>query len=274
MDFPTLRHIWVYPIKSLDPLALEQVRITPGGSLQHDRRWGMVNAQGEWLNGKRDPRVHGLRAHFTLETDEITPEITPEIRSVTLHGPGHPQVTFNLHDDRRDLEAWLSDYFQESVSLQENRDQGFPDDLKANGPTIVSEATLEAVSEWFPGMTLRDTRLRFRANLELSAVPPFWEDQLFGIKGEERSFRLGSINFLGINPCLRCVVPARDPQSGTVTPHSVAQFVAQFVQQRRAHLPPWISDQSHFDNAYRLTVNTRIPESSRGGVLRVGDLLN
>ena len=270
MVSPVLHKIWVYPIKSLDPLSLDRVRITAGGSLQNDRRWGMVNAQGQWLNGKRDPRVHHLRAHFTLEGDDIA--------TVTLCGPGHPQSTFHLQDDRRALETWLSHYFEEPVFLQENPNQGFPDDLKASGPTIVSEATLETVSQWFPGMTLTETRLRFRANLEFSAVPAFWEDQLFGMKdgtqdgvtGSDRSFTVGSVAFLGMNPCLRCVVPTRDPHSGVVSPN----FVAQFIEQRRIHLPPWISDRSHFDNAYRLTVNTRIPEDSRGEILRLGDRLN
>lgn len=273
MVSPTLSHIWIYPIKSLDPVALDRVGITAAGSLQNDRRWAIVNAQGQWINGKRDPRIHHLRAHFTLEAETIV--------AVTLHGPEHPPATFNMdrnmdgnqqeqgHNDRRELEKWLSHYFQEPVFLRENQDQGFPDDLKASGPTIVSEATLETVSQWFPGMTLAETRLRFRANLELSAVPPFWEDQLFGIKGNDRPFSLGSVTFLGVNPCLRCVVPTRNPQSGAVSP----QFVSHFIEQRRKHLPPWVEDPTHFENPYRLTVNTRIAEQSKGHCLSLGDPL-
>jgi uncharacterized protein len=258
---PTLSHIWIYPIKSLDPVALDRVRITTAGSLQNDRRWGMINTQGQWLNGKRDPRIHHLRAQFTLDAETIV--------AVTLQAPAHPPATFNIQDDRRDLEAWLSHYFQEPVSLRENPDQGFPDDLNASGPTIVSDATLQAVSQWFPDMTLAETRLRFRANLELSAVPPFWEDQLFGIKGSDRPFTLGSVSFVGVNPCLRCVVPTRNSQSGAVYP----QFVQHFIERRRAQLPPWIIDPTHFQNAYRLTVNTRISEQSHGHLLNLGDSL-
>ena len=261
MASPLLSLIWIYPIKSLDPVALDRVRITAAGALQNDRRWGIVNAQGQWVNGKREPRIHRLRAQFTLEAETIA--------TVTLQAPEYPPATFDLQDDRRDLEEWLSLYFQEPVFLRENQNQGFPDDLNASGPTIVSEATLQTVSQWFPGMTLAETRLRFRANLELSAVPPFWEDQLFGIKGNDRPFSLGSVTFLGVNPCLRCVVPTRNPQSGAVSP----QFVSHFIEQRRKHLPPWVEDPTHFENPYRLTVNTRIAEQSKGHCLSPGDPL-
>jgi len=39
---------------------------------------------------------------------------------------------------------------------------GFPDDTIANGPIIVSTASLQSVCEWFPGLTVDDVRLRFR----------------------------------------------------------------------------------------------------------------
>ena len=70
--------------------------------------------------------------------------------------------------------------------------EGFPDDNIANGPTIISTATLQAVCELFPGMTLDQARLRFRTTLEIDGVPALWEDHLFG--EEERSavrFRVG-----------------------------------------------------------------------------------
>ena len=119
MVSPTLSQIWIYPIKSLDPVALDRVYITAAGSLQNDRRWGIVNAQGQWINGKREPRIHHLRAHFTLEAETIV--------AVTLHGPAQPPATFKMNgnmdrnqeqgqNDRRELEQWLSHYFQEPVS--------------------------------------------------------------------------------------------------------------------------------------------------------------
>ena len=151
---------------------------------------------------------------------------------------------------------------------------GFPDDDLAPGPTIVSTASLEAVCAWFPGMTLDSARLRFRASLEISGVPTesgqvpaFWEDRLFGADGASPvRFRIGDVLFEGSNPCARCVVPSREPSTGFVTP----AFQRRFAERRQAALPHW-APAERFDHFYRMAVNTRVPASERGKLLRLGD---
>jgi uncharacterized protein YcbX len=206
------------------------------------------------------------------------PGLGSETFGFTIHPSGedfaladvnaNPLTPQDLDQERQRMERWLSLYFGEPVFLREDPVQGFPDDRQASGPTVVAESTLATVAQWFEGLSLDNVRRRFRANLEIAGVPPFWEDGLVGRRGSHRAFTVGSVQFLGINPCLRCVVPSRDPDTGEVWP----QFVQRFIEQRRAHLPPWIEDLSHFDNSYRLTVNTRIvPEDGQG--LRLGDML-
>jgi len=77
---------------------------------------------------------------------------------------------------------------------------------------------------------------------------------------------MGDVTILGVNPCQRCAVPSRDPSSGSVTP----EFQRVFSEKRAAKLPPWAT-QSRFNHYYRLAVNTRIPVSQAGKLLRVGD---
>ena len=268
---PVLSQIWIYPIKSLDPLCRSQVNITTGGTLQDDRRWAIRDQQGRWINAKREPRIHLIRCQFHLDGAKGADQIT----HATLAAPGQTTERFSLLDDRPQLEEWLSDYFGQSVQLVEDQNQGFPDDTHSPGPTIVTEATLVAVSEWL-GLSVENVRQRFRANLELTLDPTpdhpdlaFWEDCLFGSPLEKWAFSLGEVDFQGVNPCLRCVVPTRDPQTGTVYP----QFVRQFSQKRRATLPPWVNP-DRFENPYRLTVNTRISPTSRGKTLHLGNMLS
>jgi len=73
----------------------------------------------------------------------------------------------------------------------------------------VSEASLDAVQQWYPGLSLESIRRRFRTNLELSGGEAFCEDGLYGAAEELKRFRIGEIDFLGHNPCQRCVVPTR-----------------------------------------------------------------
>jgi uncharacterized protein YcbX len=251
-----LSRILVYPVKSLAELCLDQARLTPAGSLQHDRRYAMCDEQGQWIHGKRERRVHRLRSHFDLEA-----------RTIRVWEEGEDRrAEFHLDDQRGQLEQWLSEFFQKRVTLRENDQQGFPDDVESPGPTIISTATLEEVAGWFPGMTLAAARRRFRANLEIGGVEAFWEDRLYGEAGSAVAFRIGATMFEGVNPCQRCVVPSRDPGTG----ESLSGFQKRFAERRAASLPVWATA-TRFDHYYRLAVNTRVPSSSTGTVIRVGD---
>ncbi len=267
---PRLANISLFPIKSLDPFAVKEARIGPGGGLEFDRAWALYSADGQWVNGKRSTAIHLIRAAFA-----------PDVSSVTLSVPGDrrkiPTKTFAFPGDTASASQWFSNFFEQPVTVRHSP-EGFPDDAIANGPTIVSTASLQAVSGLFPGMTIDDARLRFRTTLEIDGdrsavapaeVPAFWEDQLFS--AEERGavrFRIGEVNFEGSNPCARCPVPPRDPHTGVIIPG----FQKVFSDYRRSHVPGWCPE-ARFDHYYRLATNTRVASSEAGKVLRVGDLL-
>jgi uncharacterized protein YcbX len=116
-------------------------------------------------------------------------------------------------------------------------------------------------------LTLENARRRFRSNLELGSLEPFWEDRLFGAPNELLPFRIGDASFLGHNPGQRCVVPSRDPESGI---QSWQGFQKIFMALRKKHLPSW-ANLDRFNHFYRFAVNTSIPSSEAGKILRVGD---
>ena len=267
---PRLANIRLHPVKSLDPMHVKEARIGPSGGLEFDRAWALYSADGQWLNGKRSAAIHLIRAAFA-----------PDVSSVTLSVPGDsrktPTKTFAFPGDTAAASQWFSKFFEQPVTVRHSP-EGFPDDAIANGPTIVSTASLQAVCGLFPGMTIDDARLRFRTTLEIDGgrsavapeeVPAFWEDQLFS--AEERGavrFRIGEVNFEGSNPCARCPVPPRDPHTGVIIPG----FQKIFSDYRRSHVPAWCPE-ARFDHYYRLATNTRVASSEAGKVLRVGDPL-
>jgi uncharacterized protein YcbX len=115
-------------------------------------------------------------------------------------------------------------------------------------------------------LTLESLRRRFRTNLELTGDAPFCEDRLFGAPGELKPFQIGAVKFFGHNPCQRCVVPTRDPDSG----RAVTDFQKKFMELRKKFLPEWANAQ-RFNHFYRFAVNTSIPPTETGKSLRVGD---
>ena len=250
---PHLAKIWIYPIKSLDGVEVSRSTIWQGGSLAGDREFALIDAEGKIVNAKRTAEIHKIRSTFDLST-----------RIVTLSAKGK-QVSFHLEYGRMGLEAWFSQYFGFPVSIAQDQQMGFPDDIAASGATIVSLATLETVADWF-GISLDETRRRFRANLEIADTDPFWEDQLYTASGDSIAFQIGAVTFSSSHPCRRCIVPTRDSQTGDRTPN----FQQQFMAKRSETLPP-DAPRSKFDTFYRLTLNTNVAASEAGKILRVGD---
>jgi len=292
---PKLANIRLHPIKSLDPVEVPEARISLSGGLVNDRAWALYSVDGKWVNGKRTPVIHLIRASYS-----------PDVRSVTLSVPGDrrkiPTRTFAFPEAYEEASEWFSVFFDQQIIVRYS-ENGFPDDAVASGPTIVSTASLQAVSAWFTkerqlvaargveGGTSRerrspdrplsaddqwpaplsvdDLRLRFRSTLEINGVPAFWEDQLFS--ANERSsvrFTIGEVHLEGSNPCARCPVPPRDPHTG----ETLDGFQKRFTQLREATLPPW-SPTSRFDHYYRLSTNTRVAPTESNKLLRVGDPL-
>lgn len=255
---PVVAGIFLYPIKALDVLPVGNATITEGGSLKHDREFALLDATGKFINGKRNTTLHLLRSRFDLDTGEL---------SLSCPGKG-VSARFHPFLERRALEEWLSQCLGMPVSVRQNPVAGFPDDTSASGPTIVSRATMEEVASWFPGLSLGDVRRRFRPNIEISGVPPFWEDRLFVDEGHVVDFTIGAVCFQGVNPCARCVVPTRHPETGVSYP----DFQIRYMTKRRETLPLW-AHPSRFEHFYKFAVNTRIDPTEAGKVLHVGDSL-
>jgi uncharacterized protein len=273
---PTLALIRLHPIKAIDPVSVSDARIGPGGGLALDRAWALYSVDGQWVNGKRTPAVHFIRAHYS-----------PDLRAVTLSVPGDrrriPPRTFAFPESHEDAADWFSVFFEQQIIVRYSPD-GFPDDTLANGPTIVTTSSLHSVCEWFPpspegfpGLSLEGARQRFRTTLELDvdaatrgeSLPAFWEDRLFA--EDERSvvrFTIGEVAFEGSNPCARCPVPPRDPQTGEV----LTGFQKHFARLREATLPAW-SPRSRFDHFYKFATNTRVAPAESGKSLRLRDPL-
>jgi len=252
---PAIERIFIYPIKALEHIALEEAIVLPSGALQHDREFALFDEQGKWINGKRDARVHQIRTEYDLREF-----------GVTIRTRDSSPARFHLLRDRQKLEQWFGDFFGFRVHVRRNEENGFPDDLESPGPTIISSATLREVGTWFGILDHDETSRRFRANLEIKTTVPFWEDRLFGNAGAVVPFRIGDVSVHGVNPCQRCVVPSRDSQTGV----AIDNFQKLFANKRAETLPSW-ADSTRFNHYYRLSINTRIPPSEAGKVMRIGD---
>ncbi len=255
---PRLAGLRIYPIKSLDPVALAAIRVVGGAGLAGDREFALVDARGNFANAKRlGERILRIRARYG-----------PAAGAVRLSASGCEEAAFSLPDQAKAIADWFTARLGQPVTLQRNRRKGFPDDKTASGPTVVGRATIETVADWF-ALDPQEVRRRFRANLELDGLAPFEEDRLFATKDRPLRFRIGDVEFQGVNPCARCSVPSRDSLSGAIRD---PQFAQRFAELRRRSLPDGV-ERAAFDHYYRLAVNTRIAAGQEGKLLSLGDRL-
>ena len=253
---PHVAKLFIYPVKSLDGVERDRVTVLESGALKGDRTWAIFDLDDNFVNGKRQPEIHALRSEFDLATNTLT-----------LQTQGSEQKTeFNLKEEPEAVCDWLKSYFGFPVTIKQNLQMGFPDDTVSPGATIVSTATLEAIASWYPELTTADIRHRFRANIELAGVPAFWEDRLFTTPEHTVKFEVGEVEFMGVNPCQRCVVVTRDPQTGEPYP----KFQKTFSEQRKNTLPEW-SERSRFNHYFRLAVNTQLSPTEGGKAIGIGD---
>ncbi len=254
---PTVSKIRIYPIKSLDPVELEET-VIGNSSLLHDREFAMINNDGKFISGKFTPKVNLLRSVYDLTEFTVT----------FIQEGENDFYRFSLSEDKKIIGEFLSDYFGYTVSIIQNTEGRFQDVPDIGGITILSEASLRKLTEYFPGIRFEQMRNRFRANIELTNTEAFWEDKLFAEPGSVIEYQINDITLFGINPRERCIVPTRDPLNG----ETYHRFTKQFVKVREKTLPDWsrLRDYGHY---YFLTVDTFIPLTETGKVIRLGDEL-
>ncbi len=253
---PVVDRITIYPVKSLDGISLQKAQIGNGGSLVHDREYAIIDNNGKFVNGKSNPLVHLLRSKIDFEKEIIS----------LRHEAGTDWDYFHLQKDKATIDEFLSSFFKMPVALYKNTEGEFLDIPVQSGVTVLSTASLQAVGAWFNNMDIEETRKRFRATVEMAAVPAFWEDHLFLEEGTAIEFKIADTILWGISPRARCVVPTRNPETGEV----IHGFPKLFARQRTTELPHW-STLADYGHAYYLSVDCYIPPSEFGKWISVGD---
>ncbi len=255
MDNPHISKIRIYPVKSLDPVEVIEAEIGIR-SLKHDRTFALLGKDGRFVNGKRTGRVNQLKSDFDLDQNLI--HLTSRSGGITS--------TFELKENNKGLTKYLEDFFEIKLTVLYRTKGELMDIPGASSVTFVSKASLKSLHNDFSNKTLEDLRLRFRSNIEIDGVPPYWEENLFSSPGIGMRFLVGNVEMIGVSPRARCNVPPRNPLTGETD----KSFVKKMIESRNHNLPEK-SKLPLYGNMYHLTVNTYIPEDQKGKIIKLGD---
>ena len=98
-----ISRINVYPIKSFPGVTVSSSHVMESGALKWDRRFALAEPSGEFVNLKRVPELHEIRADFQLDV--------PSVRIWTGHSV--TARTFHLDDDRESPSYLLLDLLKD-----------------------------------------------------------------------------------------------------------------------------------------------------------------
>ena len=242
--------IYRYPVKGLTAEALEEVDLTPGETLPHDRRFAL--AQGDapfdpaapaWLPKRHfaclmaNARLALVHSAFDARSGDLLlriPDAAP-ILETTRTEEGRAAIAAALA-------AFLGEEARGSPRLVEAPGHSFSD-VARKVVSIIGLSSLHAL-ERAAGMTLDP--LRFRANVYVSGGSPWAEFDWIG-----QEIQLGQARLRVVKRIVRCAATEVNPATGL----------------RDADPPRWL--RRHFGHA-DLGVYAEVLE---GGRIAVGDAL-
>lgn len=245
-----VEHIYRYPVKGLTAEAMEEVALSPGQCLPHDRRFAL--AQGDapfdpaspaWLQ-KRHFGCLMANARLAL----LHSAFDPRSGQLAIRPPDGPPLMADTRSEegRALIAAFLTRFLGEEARGEprfvEAPGHNFTD-VAAKCVSIIGLSSLHAL-ESVAGRRLDP--LRFRANIYVSGGRPWAE---FGLLGQE--IQLGGARLRVFKRIIRCAATEVNPETAD----------------RDAEPPRWL--RRHFGHA-DLGVYAEVLE---GGRVAVGDAL-
>ncbi len=212
-----LTHIYIYPIKSLEGIAIQHSNLDCFG-LENDRRWMLVDDNGLFVTQRKNASLcDATRLTVTHQKNKDFKVVIPIESSSTL------KMNVQVWDDQceaqiiaPEIDNAFSQVLGESVHLVK-----MPLETKRQVNTQYAElGTVTAFSDGFPLLIIGQASLdhlnskldepltmqRFRPNLVFEGGEPHLEDQ-------KRKFSIGSAVFKGVKPCSRCVITTINPST-------------------------------------------------------------
>lgn len=213
-----LSEIYIYPIKSLAGIKLEQAKVTLRG-LEHDRRFMLTTPDGAFLTQRTitqmaliKMKIEGNNLHIWHKNQAedvliIPTKPTQFIGTQATEVWGHPCEGSILETT---INQWFSKKLNTPCQLIYMTDES----LRPVDAAYQKAGEIVSFADGFPYLVLGQSSMddlnnrleksvdinRFRANLIFTGGQPFEEDKW-------QYFTIGDLSFRGTKPCARCQVP-------------------------------------------------------------------
>jgi uncharacterized protein YcbX len=222
---PIISQLYIYPIKSLGGIALDNVTVTTRG-LQFDRRFMLVDDNNSFITQRRHSKMALFRTaiegenlfvhHIDNIDEELSVPLVPE--------PSADIAMVHIWDDcceaqfvSDEADKWFSTkldmscrlvYMPESTLREVDTDYAINRDITSFTDgfqvLLIGESSLGDLNSRLEKPVPMN---RFRPNIVMQGGVPFEEDTM-------EEFSINGIDFCGVKLCSRCMVPTIDQETG------------------------------------------------------------
>lgn len=219
-----VQDLYLYPIKSLGGIRVQQAEVEERG-FRYDRRWMLVDAQGEFVTQRVHPQLSLLQVTLEKPALLVTDKLDPARRlAFPLDQADGNEMNVQIWGDQVlaqevgvEVSQWFSDFLGMDVHLvvmpeRSHRKMDPRYAVRAESVSfadgmpyvIIGQSSLDDLNQRLNEPVRMD---RFRPNLVVSGGAPFAEDQL-------KHLQIGAVEFQVVKPCARCVMITVDQQTG------------------------------------------------------------
>jgi uncharacterized protein len=221
-----LSELWIYPVKSLGGIKLQEAQVEERG-LQHDRRWLIIDANNRFVSQREHSEMTLIDVSLNESGLFLSHKTKPELGSLIV--PFWPEtleiLTVRVWED--EIEAILvneksGDWLSKALGI-DVRLVFMPD--SSPRPADPDYAPLDvnvSFADGFPYLLISQSSLndlnsrlespveilRFRPNFVVTGGEAHQEDAW-------KVFKINDLEFLGVKPCARCIMTTIDPQTAT-----------------------------------------------------------
>jgi len=217
-----LSGLFVYPIKSLKGIALNEAKIERRG-LQYDRRWMLVDTEHKFMTQREHPMMATIGV-----------SIQPNGLQVEANGNGSITVPFEpASDSTVDVEVWQNicpakivggeagSWFSDVLKFDCKLAYMHDDSKRMVDPNFAVADDIVSFADAYPFLLATEASLaelnsrlehkvgmnRFRPNFIISGSEAFAED-------DWKTVTIGSATFHSVKPSARCVMTTVDQDRG------------------------------------------------------------
>lgn len=214
-----LTQLWVYPIKSLQGISLQESEVDHLG-LKWDRRWMIVDEENECITQRNHPFLNQFKTTFTSNGLQVVNQSNDESISFRLDEHSEVKRLVKIWDDEclcYEVSQKTSQWFTRQLGVKCHF-VFFPNEEKrlVNKKHVLSNE-LTSLTDGYPYLIISEGSMndlnskldkpisvqRFRPNFVYNNQTQFHEDKL-------KEFSIGDVVFKAVKPCDRCIVTTID----------------------------------------------------------------